>query len=383
MTYPLYIGPWQTPIKAPGKMKLGSYYLSSSDIVFDRKLTGVSAAEIPFEYLPLAVTSRCGLDDRNLQTLQQATHEMSKGRWQSVYLPTRPGLGNNSGNGMTGSFFQTADLEVSIRQDKKGKVTSNFHWPKIKKYASRYRIQAQNFNYSLAYHKYRGAFETAFKLFIESVFDLDSRFLALALSRDKIGLYCGITDYYGDPSLLPEHLLQQALAENPNPEEFSKVRYLQELRAYRKYPILPGNYHTDGIEKGFDVQGIFTIKNDGVNGGATFIRRRGIRRHNAKNGLRPGEHDVTVKLKSKEGHVSLWVPSWGRTEVEHTPGPIQGGHRTIIVLGLDSSDVEMQEEGSRQFYGTHNETRSWERRMWYKNGGNIRAPNSRLWNVGE
>jgi hypothetical protein len=212
---------------------------------------------------------------------------------------------------------------------------------------------------------------------IESIAGLDSRLKDVMLNRGRLGLYFGITDYYGDPELLPEHLLTQAIAENPNPGVFDRETYLSVLRSYKNNPILPGNYHTDGIEKRMDVQGIFTILNQGVTGGDTLIRRRGINRKSP----RPGEIDVTVKLKSAEGHAGLWVPSWGRTEVEHTPGPIQGGHRTIIVFGLDAIDPELEiEEGkTRLYYGSHNETLAWDRRSWVKNGPPCATPDRKLW----
>ena len=178
-------------------------------------------------------------------------------------------------------------------------------------------------------------------------------------------------------------MLKQVEANNPNPEVVNKTEYVQLLRRYREKPILPGNYHTDGIEKSLDVQGIFTILNRDCVGGETLIRRRGIARYKQKTKDRKRPVDIIVRLKTPEGHAGLWVPSWGRTEVEHTPGPIQGGHRTIIVFGLDSidSETEIKESEIRKFYGSHDETRTWDKRNWFRTHSPIEVPDSRLWNA--
>ena len=313
---------------------------------------------------------------------------MTEGNWESVYVPTKPGDGNNSGNGMTGTFLQRPDLEVLVEPDnpntaKSRELKTQYIWPKIRQYDTRHRIQPQNYNYSLVYHLYREAFEAAFDLMIFSICKLHSRLKQTMIDRKRLGLYFGITDYYGDPDKLPEHLLKQVVENNPSPHIFNNAEYLKQLHRFRKQPILPGNYHTDGIEKSLDVQGIFTILNQGCTGGETLIRRRGISRYQHQKKKATATEDVTVRLSTPEGHAGLWVPSWGKTEVEHTPGPIQGGHRTIIVFGLDSmdSEIDIKESDTRKFYGSHYETRSWDKRSWYRGKSPIEVPDRRLWNA--
>ena len=378
---PLFIGPGQTAVTAPKGLTLGSYYLSSTTTIFNHRLSKEDLSSIPFEFLPLAASSKTAISPRHLRQLQQATEEMADGRWESVYTPTRPEPGNNSGNGMTGIFLQRSDLSVTPMVGIDNAVRMNYHWPKVKEYTSRHRVHPGNYNYAIAYYKYREAFESAFDLMLHSMIRLNSGFLDKLLGKKRTGLYFGITDYYGDPDLIPDHLLEQVLTENPNPGAVSQHEYLDILRRYRELPLLPGNYHTDGIEKNFDVQGIFTINNKDVIGGDTLIRRRGLRRKRKKYGLRQNEVDVTVKLRCKEGHAGLWVPSWGRTEVEHTPGPVQGGHRTIIVFALDSANHELtrNDSGLRKHYGSHYETLSWDCRHWHVNGPPNSPPDKRLW----
>ncbi len=382
---PMFIGPWQTPVNAPKNLKLAGYYLSSRKVVFDHKLTRTQLGHVPFEFLPLAVQSKNSVERKQLTQIQRAVEIMSLGKWESVYLPTRPGRGNNSGNGMTGIFFQRPDLEVNVQLNKSGNLVCHYYWPRIRKYNSRQGLQPQNFNYSLVYHHYRPAFEAAFDLLIGSTIKLHSKFLDVLLNKERVGIYFGITDYYGDPDILPDHLLKQALKANPNPDYINTQSYLDMLRRYREFPVLPGNYHTDGIEKVLDIQGIFTILNRGVCGGQTLIRRRGLRRNRQDQGLRPGEYDITACLEGVEGCASLWVPSWGKTEVEHTPGPLQGGHRTIIVFGLDSGELNMdaEDKGFRNHYGSQHETLSWDRRSWRQSEPPIMTPDVRLWNIYE
>lgn len=377
---PSFIGPGQAPIAARQGLRLANYYSSTPEVVFDKKLTRQDLAKLPFESLPLAASSMASVSKRALSNMQQAIERMTMGNWQSVYVPTKPGDGNNSGNGMTGIFLQMPDLEVIVEPGKSNELKTNYLWPKIRRYESRHRIQPQNYNYSLVYHHYRDAFEAAFDLMIFSICKLDSKLKQTMLDRKRLGVYFGITDYYGDPDKLPAHLLKQVESNNPNPQQVSKAEYLQQLHRYREKPILPGNYHTDGIEKSLDVQGIFTVLNRGCTGGETLIRRRAISRYKrqANNGKAPT--DIAVRLKTPEGHAGLWVPSWGKTEVEHTPGPIQGGHRTIIVFGLDSSDSET-ESGTRKHYGSHYETRAWDKRSWFRGSSPIEVPDSRLWNA--
>lgn len=395
---PMFIGPGQTAIAARPGLKLANYYSSTTQVVFDKKLNRQDLAKLSFDNLPLAASSTASVSKRALHRMQLAIEHMTEGNWQSVYVPTKPGDGNNSGNGMTGIFLQRPDLEVIVEplslkagKFKAGKsgtgkskeMTTKYLWPKIRRYESRHRIQPENYNYSLVYHHYKQAFEAAFDLMIFSICKLDSKLKHRMIERKRLGLYFGITDYYGDPDILPAHLLKQATANNPAPEIVNKAEYLQQLHRYREKPILPGNYHTDGIEKSLDIQGIFTILNRGCTGGETLIRRRGITRykHQTKGGKTPA--DITVRLKTPEGHAGFWVPSWGRTEVEHTPGPIQGGHRTIIVFGLDSTDTktEIKESETRKYYGSHYETRAWDKRSWYRGSRPIEVPDSRLWNA--
>ena len=380
---PRFIGPGQKSITARPGLKLADYYISTPNVVFNKKLTRADLAVLPYESLPLAVCSAASVSRQALTRMQQCIKRMTQGKWDSVYVPTRPGDGNNSGNGMTGIFLQQPGMEVTVKLDKSDELKTKYWWPKIRRYESRYRVQPQNYNYSLVYHQYRAAFEAAFDLMILSMCKLDSQLKQTMIDRDRLGLYFGITDYYGDPDKLPAHLLKQVEDNNPNPEEFGKEEYLEQLHRYRKMPILPGNYHTDGIEKQLDVQGIFTILNQGCKGGETLIRRRGIPRYKHQlNGRKPPA-DIAVRLKTPEGHAGLWVPSWGRTEVEHTPGPIQGGHRTIIVFGLDSIDAEFEikESETRKYYGSHNETRTWDKRSWFRGSDAIEIPDSRLWNA--
>ena len=378
---PRFIGPGQTAVTLHPELKLANYYASTPDVVFNKKLTQKELAALPVEYLPLAASSRSPVDSRALKQMQKAIRQMTEGPWQSVYIPTKPGDGNNSGNGMSGIFLQRADLEVVVKTDNANRLTTSYRWPSIRRYQSRQRVQPENYNYSLVYHHYRKAFEAAFDLMIFSMCDLDSSLQDVMTSRKQLGLYFGLTDYYGDPDILPPHLLRQVEENNPNPESVTKEEYLQLLREYRKKPILPGNYHTDGVEKNLDVQGIFTILNQGCTGGETLVRRRGISRHSR---ARKKPVDVTVRLNTPEGHAGLWVPSWGRTEVEHTPGPIQGGHRTIIVFGLDSLDPDLviKESETRRYYGSHYETRAWDKRRWFSGGAPIEVPDKRLWNAG-
>jgi len=379
---PLFIGPGQSPIAVGRGLKLASYYSSTPKVVFNKKLTKLDLAKLPFEHLPLAASSTASVSKTALTKMQQAIERMTEGRWESVYVPTRPGDGNNSGNGMSGSFLQRPDLEVIVKPGKSHDLETNYRWPKIRKYHSRHRIHSHNYNYSLVYHHYRAAFEAAFDLMIFSMCKLDSTLKQAMIERQRLGLYFGITDYYGDPDILPTHLLKQVEENNPNPERVNKEEYLRLLHIYREQPVLPGNYHTDGIEKTLDVQGIFTVLNHGCTGGETLIRRRGIPRYK-HHVSRKDPVDVIARLNTPQGHAGLWVPSWGETEVEHTPGPIQGGHRTIIVFGLDSMDpdIEIKESDIRKHYGSHNETRTWDKRSWYRGNGSIKVPDSRLWNA--
>ncbi len=381
---PQFIGPGQTPVTLHRDLKLANYYSSTTDVVFNKKLTQQDLARLPVEYLPLAASSRSPVSSAALNKMQRAIRRMTEGQWQSAYIPTKPGDGNNSGNGMSGIFLQRADLEVIVTADKSDKLTTKYLWPSIRRYDSRQRVQPQNYNYSLVYHHYRKSFEAAFDLMIFSMCKLDSKLQQVMTDRKRLGLYFGLTDYYGDPDILPPHLLKQVEENNPNPDSVSPEEYLQLLRQYRKKPILPGNYHTDGVEKNLDVQGIFTILNQGCTGGETLVRRRGIKRYKHQTGSNKAPVDVTVRLNTPEGHAGLWVPSWGKTEVEHTPGPIQGGHRTIIVFGLDSIDADfvIKESETRKYYGSHNETRAWDKRRWFKGGDTIEVPDKRLWNAG-
>ncbi len=378
-----FIGPCQKPVMAPRHLNLGSYFMSSSTVVFDRNLSKRQLADLPFHSLPLAVSSKHPVRSTALAELQRAVDWMSEGKWDAVYTPSKPGFGNNSGNGMTGIFLQRADMQVNVQLDPGGNIKTRYFWPKIRKYSSRKRISPQNYNYSLAYHYFRKPFESAFDLLIDTTVKLDQGFLEVLLSRKKVGLYFGLTDYYGDPDSLPGHLYNQVLQENPNPDAVFPSEYLNLLRQYRENPILPGNYHTDGVEKVLDVQGIFTICNRDVLGGKTLIRRKGLRRHRRQLGLRPLEYDITVELDTPEGYAGLWVPSWGRTAVEHTPGPIQGGHRSIIVFALDSADAswDVDEKSLRKFYGPHHETLSWDRRSWFPGEKPIMKPDLRLWRI--
>lgn len=383
-TKPLFIGPGQTAVTKRHGLKLASYYSSTPEVVFDKKLTQRDLAKLSFESLPLAAASTASVSKRALKRMQHAIEYMTQGNWESVYVPTKPGDGNNSGNGMTGIFLQRPDLEVIVKPGKSTEVTTTYIWPKIRQYKSRHRIQPQNYNYSLVYHHYRDAFEAAFDLMIGSICKLDTNLKDTMINRQRLGLYFGITDYYGDPDKLPVHLLKQVEANNPSPHSVTKTEYLQQLYRYREKPILPGNYHTDGIEKSLDVQGIFTVLNQGCTGGETLIRRRGIPRYKHQLNGSKTPADVTVRLNTPEGHAGLWVPSWGKTEVEHTPGPIQGGHRTIIVFGLDSmdSEPEIKDSATRAYYGSHYETRSWDKRCWHRGSGPIETPDKRLWNAG-
>lgn len=378
---PYFIGPGQRPVRVPSKLKLAKYYASTPQVVFDKRLNQADLAKIPYQYLPLAVSSRNAVSERALKKMQGAIRQMANGKWDSVYVPTKPGDGNNSGNGMTGIFLQRADLEVIVELDHSQQLKTRYLWPRIRQYQSRHRIQPQNFNYSLVYHHYRSAFEAAFDLMISSICLLDKKLQRRMVERRRLGLYFGITDYYGSPEVLPSHLLQQALQNNPNPDEVSKNEYLDMLHGYYEKPLLPGNYHTDGIEKLLDVQGIFTILNQDCVGGETLIRRRGIPRNKDQRVNGKTVFDIATRLTTAEGHAGLWVPSWGRTEVEHTPGPIQGGHRTIIVFGLDSidPDLEIEETEIRKYYGSHYETRSWDKRSWYRGENPIETPDRRLW----
>lgn len=380
---PLFIGPGQVPTALHRGLKLANYYAGTPEVVFDKKLTQQQMAKLSFEHLPLAARSKASVSKVALNRMQLAIDQMTEGNWESVYVPTRPGDGNNSGNGMTGIFLQRPDLEVIVGPGKSTELKTKYVWPKIRRYQSRHRIQPQNYNYSLVYHHFREAFEAAFDLMIFSICKLDGKLQDAMIDRKRLGLYFGITDYYGDPDKLPPHLFKQVEANNPNPVSVGKEEYLRLLRGYREKPILPGNYHTDGIEKVLDVQGIFTILNQGCTGGETLIRRRGVKRYPGQLNGSNSSVDITARLKTPEGHAGLWVPSWGRTEVEHTPGPIQGGHRTIIVFGLDSMDpdVEIKESETRKYYGSHYETRAWDKRSWHRGSSSIEVPDSRLWNA--
>ena len=379
-----FIGPWQTVLGPPKGLNLGTYYLSSADIVLHHKLTKAQLRHVPDGFLPLAVQSSRSVNASALRQMQRAVAGMSQGQWQSVYVPNRPLAGDNSGNGMTGIFLQRPDIEITVTLDTSRCPVIRFHWPRIRKYKTRLGVQPQNYNYSLVYHHYRTAFEAALNLLIDSTISIHPGFLEKLLVRKRVGLYLGVTDYYGDPDILPKHLLRQVLQANPNPAEVSDAAYLDFLRRYRESPMLPGNFHTDGIDKCMDVQGVFTILNKNVRGGQTVIRCRRLRRNLSRspNGLR--EYDVAACLNGRQGHASMWVPSWGRSEVEHTPGPIQGGHRTILVFALDSGKHEFKpgDKTHRIYFGSQNETLSWDRRRWRPGDPAALVPDVRLWRAG-